>query len=348
MIDKSLVEKMRINEIEITDRLNLLNLSADELELLSEYKSFVEGQIEGIVEEFYHRQTSFAEIAMVIGDMETMRRLRNALRRYIIELFAGYYDTEYVNSRLRIGLVHKRIGVEPKLFIAGSHSIKVILTRLFNEHIQEKDKLNQVLQAIDKLLHFDMSLVFETYIETMVEEVENAKRRLESYATALEEKSRLLEMHAERDPLTDLFNKRSMQKVIKREIRMAQRRHTILSLIYIDVDRFKYINDTYGHARGDEILIAVARCIAESIRVSDFPFRIGGDEFCVILPDCDNPSASTIAGNIVAALEKVHPDVTLSIGISETGTQDYLNEEQLLHEADRRMYEHKGRLAEPH
>lgn len=348
MIDKSLVEKMRINEIEIADRLNLLNLSVDDLELLSEYRSFIEGQIEGIVEEFYHRQTSVAEIAMIIGDMETMRRLRNSLRRYIIELFGGYYDTEYVNSRLRIGLVHKRIGVEPKLFIAGSYNIKSILSKLFNEHISDAEKLDKVLRATDKLLHFDMTLVFDTYIETMVEEVENSRRRLESYATALEEKSRLLEMHAERDPLTDLFNKRNMQKVIKREIRMAQRRHAIMSLIYIDVDRFKFINDTYGHARGDEILIAVARCIAENIRVNDFPFRIGGDEFCAILPDCDYPSASTIAGNIVAALEKVHPDVTLSIGISETGTQDYLDDEQLLQEADRRMYEHKGRLNEPH
>lgn len=273
--DKTLLEQMRISDIEIFHRMQLLDLTQEDLDLLSGHQKLVEAGIEQIVEDFYTRQTAFDEVAVVIGDSETMRRLRVAQRRYIIELFSGYYDHEYVNSRLRIGLVHKRIGVEPKLFLAGVHTIKVLLTAYLSKELSDKQALRQTLAALDKLLYFDMTLVFDTYIDTMISAANTARTRAETYARSLEDKTRELSNHAERDSLTQLYNKRGMGNILRHELRLAKRRHTLLSVIYFDINRFKHINDTYGHARGDEVLVQLAACIIAGVR-GGFPLPHGG------------------------------------------------------------------------
>jgi diguanylate cyclase (GGDEF)-like protein len=342
MTDKTLLEQMRINEIEIFHRMKLLDLSQEELDLVASLKKLVESEIEDIVEAFYRHQTEFDEIAIVIGDSETMRRLRAAQRKYIIEMFSGYYDGEYVNSRLRIGLVHKRIGVEPKLFLSGVRTLKHILFATLERHFPDPALLRPITVAIDKLFFFDITLVFDTYIDTLVSEVESAKKRTEAYAYALEEKTKTLSNHAERDSLTGLYNKRGMMSIMKSELRMAQRRHTLISLIYIDVNKFKQINDTYGHAKGDEILVSLARCMSEQVRSADFACRAGGDEFCIILPDCDHAHANQVAMRISNDFNAENPEFSISIGVAETGTQEYMNEDALIRDADQRMYLHKA------
>jgi diguanylate cyclase (GGDEF)-like protein len=341
IIDKTLLEQMSINDIEIFHRMALLDLTANDLDLIAAQKKIIEQSIEEIVEEFYRVQTSFEEVALVIGDSETMRRLRLAQRNYILELFSGYYDSEYVNSRLRIGLVHKRIGVEPKLFLSGVRTLKVLLSRTIERAITEPEKLRPTLEALDKLLQFDTTLVFDTYIDTMMSEAQSAKRRAESYASSMEEKAKLLSKHAERDSLTGLYNSRGMTKILSTELRMAQRRHALLSVIYLDVNDFKHINDTYGHAKGDEALRVLASCIGDNIRTADFPCRVGGDEFCVILPDCDRSGAVAIAARISSQFSLANPDYSISVGVAETGVQEYVTEEALLNIADEYMYAHK-------
>src|SRR5690606_24700262 len=87
-----------------------------------------------------------------------------------------------------------------------------------------------------------------------------------------------------RDSLTGLYNKRHFDYVLAREIQRAKASGGCLGLVMIDLDRFKQINDTYGHQAGDEVLQEVAAVIASSIRVKDSAFRFGGEEFAVILP----------------------------------------------------------------
>ena len=83
-MDKTLVEMLHISNLEIADRLKILNLSREELDLLSGYKPIIEACAETIVEQFYEIESAHDEVALIIGDVETMRRLRNALRRYVI------------------------------------------------------------------------------------------------------------------------------------------------------------------------------------------------------------------------------------------------------------------------
>lgn len=345
-IEKTLLEQFHISEMEIHRRMELLNLTQHELDLLAAQRPLIERNLRAIVNQFYEQQTAFDEIALLIGDADTLARLRAAQTRYIQDLFAGDYGLDYVNGRLRIGLVHKRIGVEPKLFLSAACTLKYLLAEVLAREIDDRASLLKVLRALDKLMNFDNALVFDTYIGTLLSAMESAKKRIETYAHALEQKSKILSNHAERDPLTELYNKRGMMMALTRELNAAQRRKSHVALVYMDVDKFKFINDTFGHAKGDEVLRALGEAIVKSCRSTDFACRVGGDEFCVILPDAEAGTAQAVAEKIGDAFMAMHPEFSISAGVASTGPLEFLTEQELLAAADQAMYATKqlGRL----
>ncbi|SOE67064.1 diguanylate cyclase [Burkholderia sp. D7] len=112
-----------------------------------------------------------------------------------------------------------------------------------------------------------------------------------------------LQLLARTDGLTGLNNRRSLGEILEHEWRRAQRSQSVLSLLFVDIDRFKAYNDAYGHQAGDDALAAVARCIADNIRrPADSAARYGGEEFIVVLPDTSAVGASAIAEKIRAAI----------------------------------------------
>lgn len=131
-------------------------------------------------------QTSVPEIALLIGDADTLRRLHAAQRQYVLDLFGGSTGIEYVNNRLRIGLVHKRIGVEPKLYLSAVKTLKNILFEAIGRRITDSAAAAGTCRALDKILYFDITLVFDTYIRSLISEVETAKASIETYAANLE------------------------------------------------------------------------------------------------------------------------------------------------------------------
>ena len=185
---RSLLEQLQLNEFEIARRKQLLGFSVQDASALLSCKGVVVEHIDTIVGDFYARQTAMEEIALLIGDADTLARLHLAQRAYVLSLFDGYYDLDYVNNRLRIGMVHKRIGVGPKLFLAAQLSLKNTVSAALDLHISDKAHLRSVDQALDKLLHFDTTLVFDTYIRGLLTEVELAKDRAVTYAQELEAK----------------------------------------------------------------------------------------------------------------------------------------------------------------
>ena len=118
--EQTLLEQMRITEFDIEARKALISFKEEDFEQLKSLRSLIESKIDNLVSEFYKRQTEIPEIALLIGDADTLARLISAQRNYVLDLFSGIYDLEYVNNRLRIGLVHKRIGVEPKLYLSAN------------------------------------------------------------------------------------------------------------------------------------------------------------------------------------------------------------------------------------
>lgn len=336
---------MKISDVEILHRMQLLNLNKDELSLLSNNKLLIEENIDMIVDEFYQKQTEIDEISLLIGDADTLRRLRSAQKKYVMDLFSGNYDSEYVNNRLRIGLVHKRIGVEPKLYLSAVKTLKDIITKALKKIITKHEILESTLGALDKLFYFDTTLVFDTYIDSLIGEIESAKNKTETYARSLEEKvaerTQQLEEQAQKDPLTNLYNQRAMQEFLRRDLSISKRRQVKLSLVYFDVDKFKNINDTFGHLKGDEVLQNIGQAVLNNIRGTDIACRYGGDEFCIILPECDSDEAKKICEKIVKEFCDRYPDFSISIGIAETDPDESIDGDTLIKRADEKMYQAK-------
>ena len=342
--ESSLAEQMHLHELEIARRKQLLGFTQDDVDALASVQRGITEQLEAIVREFYERQTEIEEIALIIGDSETLRRLRSAQSHYIADLFSGVYDEDYVNNRLRIGMVHKRIGVEPKYYLSAVKVLKDILKATLRAQVTDNGLLSRVLEALDKLLYFDTELVFDTYIRSLVSEIESAKERAERYARSLEQKvaerTRELAELSRMDPLTGLLNQRAFMDAVRGELTRARRMSTPLALAYIDLDAFKQINDREGHSRGDEVLKALARTAQEIKRGIDVAARYGGDEFCIAFPDTDITGAVQFVERLWQRFVS-RTEITFSVGVAHTGPQHFESVEELVSRADACMYEMK-------
>lgn len=153
-----------------------------------------------------------------------------------------------------------------------------------------------------------------------------------------------------RDPLTGIGNRSALDKSFDREIKLAQRQKQPLSLLVIDIDKFKSINDTFGHRNGDKALIHIAKSIQSSLRETDQIFRYGGEEFVVLLNGTGMYSAKLTAERIrmnvaMAPISEEFGDrlCTISIGVSSLSTTD--NTDTLFTRADSSLYnaKHTGR-----
>jgi len=156
---------------------------------------------------------------------------------------------------------------------------------------------------------------------------------------------------AEHDSLTGLINRRRFQEELERSIAFTQRYKQQGALLFIDLDQFKYINDTYGHQYGDEYLLDVSRRLAKVLRKTDILGRLGGDEFGVIIPSVTEKETETVANALLGTLsqETIECDnklihISASIGIAFFPTQGYVASD-LLAKADAAMYtaKNKGR-----
>ncbi len=150
-----------------------------------------------------------------------------------------------------------------------------------------------------------------------------------------------------RDPLTNLFTRRYLDDSARRLIEVHQRNHDAgFSLLMIDIDHFKEVNDTYGHAAGDEVLKAVADVLHTHCRRADFAVRFGGEEFTVLMPLTNPESAAVLAERLRMEVESLRPrtsvgqiDVTISLGVAEHKPSESLVD--TVKKADRALYEAK-------
>ncbi|MEM7408437.1 MAG: GGDEF domain-containing protein [Pseudomonadota bacterium] len=157
-----------------------------------------------------------------------------------------------------------------------------------------------------------------------------------------------MENAAARDALTGLFNRGSMVRSLTREVQLAQRHNVPLSIIILDIDHFKSVNDTFGHVVGDAVLIDISERLMDRVRNSDIVFRYGGEEFVVLLSATDLEGAKLLAGRLRTRVEEepvkikkmqLSVPVTISAGVAELAAGETMD--ALLSRADTALYRAK-------
>jgi len=152
-----------------------------------------------------------------------------------------------------------------------------------------------------------------------------------------------LQINAVTDPLTGLYNRRLFAESFEKELNRARRYGLPLGIVILDLHRFKEVNDKYGHPRGDDVLRATATTLQKALRTSDSAFRIGGDEFALLLPQTDAAQALALSRRIETVFEEILRPLQLAFSVTmdhgvATFPQDGDQSDQLIHVADERLY----------
>ena len=186
--------------------------------------------------------------------------------------------------------------------------------------------------------------------EQLILNYKTAKDSAEKLLRQLQKANRKLRKLATTDGLTGLLNHRAFQEVLDRRISESKRHHRHLSLMLLDIDKFKAVNDQYGHPVGDTVLIIVSRAISEILRKEDIIARYGGEEYSIILPETDAQGAVHLAERIRKSIEdlviKINGlslKVTISIGVStKKPHMSDCNKTELITMADKALYAAKN------
>ena len=243
---------------------------------------------------------------------------------------------------LRLSAIARRITTEKNYSLRVAGECRDELGTLI---IDFNAMLDEIQSRDDELEEHRTRL--EERVAQRTRELEAANRELAASKEQAESVARRMEYHAHHDALTGLPNRVLLNDRITTGLAHAQRQQTLMALLFLDLDRFKIINDSLGHAVGDQFLKVIAHRIKNSIREEDTVARLGGDEFMVLLPHISNPSdAGRIARKITAALTEPvtccgnELQITTSVGISiypHNGT----DLETLVRHADISMYRAK-------
>ena len=242
-----------------------------------------------------------------------------------------------------IVMASQKIGLLPKVFVVeyavqlGSVLEAVLLSFALVERINTERRLRFEAQTetIDTTRRLNVEL----------------EKRVEERTFELEQLNRRLEVLSNTDQLTQLFNRRYFEQVFAAEWERCRRYRHSLSVLLIDIDHFKKVNDEYGHPAGDACLVEVSKKMNNMMRCpTDIVARFGGEEFCVLLPETDVDGASVVAerlrsevSNVNIRAENTDFQVTISVGVSCLIPGDSDRKEEMLSNADKALYLSKSK-----
>jgi diguanylate cyclase (GGDEF)-like protein len=493
---RRIAEDLGIDAAETERRLHFLEFTPRDEDMLRALHLEIarRGERDLFLDDFYRHLLAFAPIRALIRDDATLSRLKRAQGAYFERLTAGQYDYTYMLDRLRIGLVHERVGLAPQWYIGAYNKyITLLVPRIRAYYPDDPERMLDTLVALFKMVFYDMGLAIDAYIhvahakihaqaeqlkalsemaviitaslsrEAVIEQILHQGLRLadapaacvalydsttgqfddiqtaglseafvkemrfrpgglaeEAFASgipilssdragiahplsALARREGIrallclpLVSHAQRigllylyrqeqddfrpeeiellktfahiaagavenaslyqrtldlastDALTGLHNRRALDGRLSDEVQRTRRFGQFFSLLLIDIDKFKNINDSHGHLFGDQVLQGLAGMLHQHLRDVDFVARFGGEEFVMILPGTDGPGARHVGERVrvaVAAAVFHLPDgkqvpVTVSVGVA-CFPENAETSEQLLERADRALYHAK-------
>ncbi|MTI68115.1 MAG: GGDEF domain-containing protein [Firmicutes bacterium] len=180
--------------------------------------------------------------------------------------------------------------------------------------------------------------------DNLLNEITTLNNKLSNTKRELIKKNKKLEKMATKDQLTNAFNRRYFYEKIKEEIKRSKRLNYNITLVMIDLDNFKKVNDTLGHDKGDELLKNFTKVCSDNLRKDfDYIFRFGGDEFLILLTNCDEKLADKIIKRINNEFKRFTEISSISYGRIKLPLNNDIEIERYIKIADKRMYEQKNK-----
>ena len=311
---------------------------------LAAHYPLIEPYLENIAIEFINQVAS----QNLISQSETkkslqIKALKHAAHFYMMELLSNdSFDDKRLNNTLRFALLHEQFP-NSHAHLAALWILKNLIQKEFKKIIF-KDT-SELIHTLDKLFFFEVSLLIEAYIHNAEAELKSCLQDREIFNKTqqllMSERTTELIKLANLDPVTNLYNQRAMRELATQEIKTAKRQNETMTAIYFDIDDFKDINDQNGHLKGDEVLKRIGLILQSQIRETDIPCRYGGDEFCLILRNCNRTNARHLCEKLIPNFRSHYPNIFLSFGIACADAKDLIDLNTLIDNADKKMYQAK-------
>lgn len=293
---------------------------------------------------------------------ETMKNIAKIIEsqyelNYVIPIVGEMIDKFFTDYLLYIFLKDENLGGNVLAWPMACKDSKILsIVENFENTIFTEDKKTLALPLKSESKEVGVLVAKSTGEKISDKDVEYLTQLSSQIATTINRANVYAEIlkHATLDALTGFYNRNQLEERIKQEVANAKRQKAPLCGIMTDIDYFKHVNDTYGHAVGDLVLKDIAKIIRGQLREYDIAGRYGGEEFSILLPFTKIDEAQKVAERLRASIEnkvvdisKVNPDcdtktiqVTISLGIYEMKEND--NDEDLLKKADKALYQAKN------
>jgi diguanylate cyclase (GGDEF)-like protein len=337
-----LCQQFGFDRTAIGERLNLLGLGGPAVPMIAEelQSHVIQPNVDSIIEDFYEALERTSEFQSLVLEQGQINHLKMTQRKYLLSLGQDFDTLDYFESRLRVGAAHERVGVSLSLYQSFYCQLQNMLLALVPDEIRQKpDAFAELAHFIVKITALDMSLAIETYHSTEVHDLEDS-------ITVCREESELLRRSLRFDTVTRVHSRAFVVQALEEKLGLAAKSGDPLCAVMADLDRFKEINDAYGHQVGDHVLHDVATRMVTGARGSDIVGRYGGEEFLIIFENASLDVARDLSERIrirvladpfIENSTKLH--VTVSLGVAEAHDGD--DAQTLIRRADMALYEAK-------
>lgn len=325
------------------DRLYALGLSAADNKSVVDLQSrVIVPNVDQIVSRFYDHMLGISEFADILSRGHDLEKLRKTQSDYLLSLGHEFGTVAYFEERLRVGVVHARVGVPLSLYECAYAILKEKIVDAFPESIRrDADENVRLVSFLNRITALDMSLAIETYHLSKVQTLEKALKSLAQLDAELRHK-------VATDALTGVASHGQCLSSLRKAIQLAQRNNTPLCICMADLDHFKKVNDTHGHQVGDDVLCDVAGRMQGAVRNFDTVGRYGGEEFLIIMDNATRATAQEIAervrfrvGSGPVKTRSVEVRMTVSLGLAQLVPSDDVD--SLIKRADEALYKAKNR-----